>query len=229
MKVNKKPCHVIQVFSCSYEYDKKYRSYDSRKDYVDWKGEVSSGTSAGGDEVVISRSCFEKVEGVLGDLVILIDNNFHTFEDYLNLLKLNDQRCDDEGQLKQYYEKHLARQRNLIFGSVKPFGQHLEIFEIRFDKEIELFLNWDYWNVGEPRRENFKIAELKEGVPVNILIDGKRDFSLSGRRKRIYIENNYIIEYKGVFDTVSVLNENKVFSHKVPDDLKEVNLLRPLR
>lgn len=228
MKLNKKPCHVIQIFSCSYEYDKKYRNYDLRKSYVGWKSEISSRTSVE-SEVMISRDSYEKITGVLEDLVVLIDDNFYTYDDYLNLLKLNDQRCDDDAQLKQYYERHRARQKSLFLGALGSRAQNIEIFKIRLEDEVELFLNWDYWNVGEPKRENYKIAALKEGVPVNILIDGKRDFSLTGRRKRVYLENNYIIEYKGVFETVSVLNENRVFSKKVPDTMKEVNLLKHLR
>ncbi|MBL6447960.1 hypothetical protein JMN32_16710 [Fulvivirga sp. 29W222] len=229
IKLNEKPCHVIQVFSCSYEYDKKFREYGSRKDYVKWKDELSSGTTVG-EEVVINRDCYENREGVLRDLIVLVDNNFNTYEDYLNLLKLNDQlHGDNTTQLEQSYKIYLRQQKGLLLGAAKPWAQGVEIFKLRFGGAIELFLNWDYWNVGEPKRQNYKIAELKEGVPVNILIDGKRDFSLSGRRKRVYIENNYIIEYKGIHDQVWVLDDHKVFTKKVPNKCKEVNLLKHLK
>lgn len=40
-KINSKPFHVIQVFSNSYHYDKEYKEFETRKEWVKWKKEIN--------------------------------------------------------------------------------------------------------------------------------------------------------------------------------------------
>lgn len=230
MKVNKKPVHVIQAFCNSYEYDKLFKDFDSRKAYVQWKQQIPSETIIARDssEVFIHENYFGQPAGKLEDLLIITDYNITSYEDYLNLLLINNESIDPELNYDNY-QKYLQQRQHVWVGKLSPAFKAWKIFTIRMEEAIELYLNWNYWTVGEPKRENFKLAELRTNQPVHVIMDGKRDFSLTGRRKRTFIENNYIIEYKGCFQDI-IITENKVSSTKeIPTNTKEINLLKHIK
>jgi hypothetical protein len=81
-------------------------------------------------------------------------------------------------------------------GSIKP--RSFEIFNIkRSSKDVfELFLNYDRneFAIGIPKRKNHKIAELKPGIFLRYLVNGKSDFTMTGRKQRTYYEYEYIFE-----------------------------------
>jgi hypothetical protein len=219
---------VIQIFTNSYIYDKEYKNYDSRKEYVEWKTELQS-KSFVGKKVKINKNGYENRTGIIKNLVILIDNNYNSFEDFLQLKRLNKEYCNDIESSKKIYNKQSQKTQNLMLGNLGKHKLEIDIFKLRLDENIELFINWDYWKIGNPIRENFKIAELKENQPINIKIDGKRDFSMSKGKKRTFIENNYIIEYKGIINEIEISKDNETFAKKIPTNMKEINLMKYLK
>ncbi len=223
---NLKPFHVIQIFSNSYHYDKEYKEFETRKEWVKWKKEIVSSTQIEDKTVLVTQKNYEKQGGSSPNLVILLDSNFYTEEDKIYLSKL-----DSNYNRYKYYKKE---KQQLIFSTLSNRKIDLEIFKIRQNettKEIELFFHWNYWKMGGSERESFKLSELKVNKPINIKTDGRQDFSMSGRRKRTFIENNYIIEYKGIFSQIEIIKEDKIFYKQLPnlEAMKEINLMKHLK
>jgi hypothetical protein len=225
MILNTQPCHIIQVFKNSYEYDKKFKNFDSRKAIVQWKSDIPSNTKIA-ESIVLNQNAFDNAEGTLDNLVVLIDDNFYSFEDYKMQLILSDDNLSDEIQIQLNYNKQKQARKSVVLGKLSNKFKDFEIFKIKQEQEIELHLNWDIWTVGEPERFNFKIADLKINQPIQVIIDGKRDFSLTGRRKRTFIENNFIIEYKGIFEQVQLQSNPETFFKTIPTQAKEINLMK---
>jgi hypothetical protein len=106
-----------------------------------------------------------------------------------------------------------------------------EIFEFRraMDGVFELWLNYSNM-IGVPKRENHKIAELRKGKPVRYMINGKDDFSLSGRLQRTFYEFDYIIEYLGRAGKIEYRPESDIYTSKIPpSDCKTINERKILR
>lgn len=93
-----------------------------------------------------------------------------------------------------------------LFCFTRPGRPSFEIFRIHKTETgiIELYLNYEAnaGSIGIPKRENHKIAELKQNKPIRYKINGKSDATLSGRKQRTYVEFDYIIEYLGQADAV---------------------------
>jgi hypothetical protein len=192
---------------------------------VQWKSEIPSNTKIA-ESIVLNQNAFDNTAGTLENLVILIDDNFYSYEDYKVQLTLSDEMLHDETQIQLNYNKQKQARKSVVFGKLGNQFKDFEIFKIKQEQEIELHLNWDIWTVGEPERFNFKIADLKINQPIQVIIDGKRDFSLTGRRKRTFIENNFIIEYKGIFEQVVLQPNQEIFYKIIPTQAKEINLMK---
>lgn len=67
------------------------------------------------------------------------------------------------------------------------------------EDQYELFLDYTSNSslLGMPQRSDHKIAELRPGHPVRLRINGKSDFTLSGRKQRTYFEFDHIFEWVG--------------------------------
>jgi len=170
------PFHVIQVFSNSYEYDKLYKDFNDRKELVQWKNDIQSNTNVA-EKLILNETAFQNKIGNLGDLVVLVDRNFNSWEDFLLLQRLNNDIEMDNEINQQNYKKALAQRIDVIFGQLEKNAPSFEIFKLKRASEIELWLNWDYWTVGTPERSNFKIAELKLNQKVIECISNEQKLS----------------------------------------------------
>jgi hypothetical protein len=83
-----------------------------------------------------------------------------------------------------------------------PFG----IFKLEKNQENNFTLHLGYsenkFNIGVPGRDNHQIAELKPHQPIRYRINGKSDFTLSGRKQRTFNEFDYFIEYLGRVESI---------------------------
>lgn len=61
-----------------------------------------------------------------------------------------------------------------------------QIFRLIEAEHLEIHLVNSYFNVGEPARGDFKLANLIPGRPVEILINGKIDHTATQYRSRLY-------------------------------------------
>jgi hypothetical protein len=105
----------------------------------------------------------------------------------------------------------------------------LDIFDLKFESELEIFLHYDYFEVDIPERDNFKICSLKMNQPVEIKIKGKTDLSMSSGRERIFKQQSYILEYAGDFSSCKLLKEpvDGVTKH-IRSQRKIIDLMKPL-
>lgn len=63
--------------------------------------------------------------------------------------------------------------------------------------KMELHFQWNYFTVGDPERDAMKVGELETGKSLEFRVNGKRDFSLSSRRDRSYLEQSYWLQHLG--------------------------------
>src|SRR5690606_33919162 len=83
----------------------------------------------------------------------------------------------------------------------------LHIFKLKKEGELVLFLKYGYFEVGIPKRNEFKLCELRLNEPVEIKINGKTDSSLTSRRERVFKEQFYIFHFLGQFSGCTLLRE----------------------
>lgn len=89
-----------------------------------------------------------------------------------------------------------------------------DIFKLKFDTESQLDITLNYhahaFSIGEPSRNNHKIYSLKPGNSIRYRINGKSDFTMSGRKERTYAEYDYIFEWLGRADCIEFVTEDKI-------------------
>jgi hypothetical protein len=108
-------------------------------------------------------------------------------------------------------------------------ANRLEIFKIFGKDPIELHLEWSYFHVGDPSRDHMKLCYLVPGKAYEIRINGKTDFSLTGRRPRHYLEQIFVVEHLGIFSEYTPISDSKkIHSNKLPELRKVIDLRKPL-
>jgi hypothetical protein len=88
-------------------------------------------------------------------------------------------------------------------------NQSLSLPPLKFNLEDEktlIHFHWDYFHVGDPSRDDMKIASLSPGKNLEFKINGKRDFSLTDRRPRSYLEQDFLIVNHGTVQTWQVMD-----------------------
>jgi hypothetical protein len=99
--------------------------------------------------------------------------------------------------------------------SLPPLKFHLE------EEKTLIHFHWDYFHVGDPSRDDMKIASLSRGKTLEFKINGKRDFSLTDRRPRSYLEQDFLIVNHGPVHTWQVMDsafaKRKIEIDKVVD------------
>ena len=90
-----------------------------------------------------------------------------------------------------------------------------EIFELKKTNAegIEVWLKYAE-TIGIPKRESHKIADLKIGKPIRFKINGKDDFTMTGRKQRVFSEFDYTLEYLGRIDKIDYTELNKIETTK---------------
>lgn len=199
----KRPIHIIQVFTNSYTYGKDEKSFSgSRKDYATWKNSVHSTSGFIENDILkLNKSAFDSTTDFAGNALLLIDNNHGPIQRSQQI---------DVGEISR---------RDFTWG----------IFRFRQKEQIEVELEWDYWTIGIPKRERFKLFHLVKGKPIELKINGKRDYTYSSRQQRIFIERNYVLAYLGTVEEVEFLDDWAFECVKeIPKERKLVDLLKVL-
>ncbi|MBB2145475.1 hypothetical protein GM921_08275 [Pedobacter sp. LMG 31464] len=202
--VLKKPIQVIQLFRNINTYGKEEKSFDDRKEKIAWKP-IQSTAGYVKDEVVhLPESIVEQPNFEHFDLLLIIDDNFHTSQNVV------------------YTEK-----KNLCFR--RNSQNKFDFLQLKLDDKIELYLKPGYFEVGDPPRSEFKVCELTKDKPISIKINGKRDASLTWRRERTFVEQEYIFHYLGDFKECVVVKEPFPTTVKtIPTIIKTIDLTKTL-
>jgi len=195
----RRPVAVFQVFRNINIYEKTEKSFDDRKAKSEWSKLSSKSGHVINDELYLPEQIISNPDLATCDLITMEDDNVPNPQQGYN-------RC-----------LHLAR------------TSKFDIFEIKKKDDIELHLKYGYFEVGIPRRENFKLGEIKRNKPIEIKINGKTDSSLTSRRARVFKEQAYIFDYIGDFNKCKILREPYDFTVKqVPAERKVIDLIKQL-
>ncbi len=104
------------------------------------------------------------------------------------------------------YCKHST---SLTFDIFKMLSEQPGIFN------LQLNYSDNQLAIGIPERDNHKIAELKINKPVRYKLNGKSDFTMTGRKQRTFVEYDYLIEYLGQADKVVFKDWKSMKTNKI--------------
>lgn len=149
--------------------------------------------------------------------------------DDCDLLILNDYNRD--------YARQLSLKRDNSVYTFVRFLQHpqpYEIFRLGYGEQgLELFLDYSHnsYYIGFPKRDDYKIANLRLNYPVRVSLNGKTDTTVSGSpRPRTYKVFEYIFIYLGKFQQFQFICQSKLQQLKyIPSSrAKHINLTKIL-
>ena len=85
------------------------------------------------------------------------------------------------------------------------------LFEFKFAEEETVDI-WVRFNslFNTPERSNHKIAALQPGMAVRYKVNGKSDFTLSGRKQRTYLECDYVLQNLGLVEKIEYKDPGKI-------------------
>lgn len=205
------------------------KSYSDRKELTEWKKEINSKSGYLEDgKLTLAKSDYNP-DLLNCDLIVL--NDFNS-DSEIEAIKRQNQRwqkdlIDFETRTDGQIWANLKQVQyfNLV-GSQRKF----EIFQLKKNEDqIELHLLYDLYEIGEPKRENFKLCNLEVGVPLEIKINGKLDHSMSRGRERSYKEHCYIFYLIGETDEFELAREPFAGIVKsIPEPIKKVDLMKEL-
>lgn len=210
------PKTVLQVFHNVISFGKEENNAASREALCRWQetilsrsGEVKGGSLALPQELLAYRQRFER-----SDLLILNDCN----------------NAEDVGKRVPLHEEIDASGVTLL--QLGSRCVDYEIFQLnRGETGLELHLAYSRHAsyIGAPCRSDYRLACLKPGDILRVTINGKLDFSASGRRARSYQVRDYLIQYLGDIDSYTFLPESAPPTDKRPPlqqarhvDLREI-------
>ncbi len=201
MKLNTSK-HVIQIFNNSYTYLKNEKSFNDRKHKAKWDKNISSKIGYVENQTLFISENDVRFLPISGNSIFLIDQN-------------TSQKKEDG-----YYAVSDILSSNCLW----------EILRFKQKETIEIHLVWEYFQLGYPQRESFKLSNLEINKPIEIKINGKRDGTGSSRGERVFIEKNYIIVYLGEILAIERIgDENFPTLKKIPKHRKLINLLKNIR
>ncbi len=211
------PKWVLQVFTLVVPYTKEEKSFEDRKDRSQWNSYTGSSTS----QLKVNPDT-EETELTL--------SSEHTFLDIMenDLIVLND--SNDESDFGSIHFYNLNKKHGNI-----PFS----IFKLQKSKtlndsgglelELELHLNYNETTIGDPKRENFKIANLLPGKTIEVKVNGKFDFSMTGRRERTYKEQIFRFQLCGPVSSIEFARVSpNSWVKKIPQPNKIIDLMKQL-
>lgn len=214
-----RPVKVLQVFRNINIYGKLKKSLDDRKSELEWTYIESKSGHVKDGQLFLPASIKTNPDAVSCDLITLEDDNQPQIftSAHLQFRKLL-------AFIPRLPDPPLA---NHCFNLARP--NNLDIFELRLESELELYLQYGYFEVGIPKRSNFMLCEVRLGQPVEIKINGKRDTTLTGGAERVFKEQHYVFHYLGDFASAVLLREPFESTRKyVPEERKVVDLIKQL-
>ncbi|MCH1911997.1 hypothetical protein L9Z41_18125 [Leptospira noguchii] len=177
-----KPKIVIQIYKSRLVLSKEDRGFQNRP-VLKWPDHIESSTTKIEDSCVrfISSLDFSTTES-------FTNSEFLVALDYHPETKIPKNQFYDDLDEVSFNSSNLSRFKFDIFE-----------FEKMTSDQVNLFFNGT--NLGVPKRQSFQIASLSPNSPVRIKINWKSDFSFSRGKERQFYELDYIVEFKGIFET----------------------------
>lgn len=197
---------VVQVYHKHMVYHKDLKSFEDRKDLSAWKSELHSKSAfLENGKLMMTRDDFQ-TEFTDADILLVKD---------VNVLESSRKKVEQLSQINAFR-----------FSS----PGYYEIFQLKKKEAgIALSLNYDAYNIGEPKRDNFQLCYLELDKPVEIKINGKLDHTLTRGKERTFQEHHYIFHCLGQVDEIELLRSPADgINKKIPQPQKTVDLLKVL-
>lgn len=196
----KKSVKVIQLFKIINIYTKAEKSFELRKDQMRWSDVNSKSGYTMEKELFLPETLLDKIDFHLCEMILISDN-----------------------VSSPYTECALGENQYFL---PAPFYR-FDIFEIK--KNLDIFLRYNKYDIGIPIRDDFKLATLKPGIPLEIKINGKSDYTMSAGKERTYKDQQYILVYYGDFHRATILKEPfQAIKKTIPQVRKVIDLIKPL-
>ena len=182
---------IIQIFKAKGVYDKANYNAENRKLFDDAAQSIKSENGYLDNTTLFLPDDFIESQEIKSPKLILLydyvgDSINQSFSDSISLLSFRD--------------THIPR----------PF----DIFKISKSENdsFELFIDYHTHatQIGIPARENHKICELRKNEPVRYKINGKSDFTFTGRKQRTFYEFDYLIEWIGTADNIDFKTQEEI-------------------
>lgn len=196
---------LLQIYRMVHEYGKDEKSFADRRHKLAWRD-------------IVSRTGYVENGELFLPQEITGDPKFGN----CGLITLEDQ--DDVTPQRQWklINGKYHKGDNHCFNLHHP--NRYELFGLDKDP-LELWLRYQYWLVGDPSRQDFKLADLEGDQAVEVKINGKIDSSYG----RYFVERIYIFHYLGEFAGCKLFDGSEGARVKqVPPNRKLVDLWKPL-
>lgn len=203
---------VIQILKSATRIEKPDYSTETRRILDQWGESFDSKTGYLKDRtLILPTPAKQELELKTAELVIIQDiKGFDPF-----LVEKSWEKTNLPNWFKDGRKSHLlSTNRQLSCFNQLTGLRAFEIFKIGRNKSgtFDLHLNYsaNKFHIGTPEREDHKIAELKLNKPIRYKVNGKSDFTMSGRKQRTFVEYDYIFEYLGQADNLEFRDLNKI-------------------
>lgn len=210
---------IIQVYKLSSNIKKPEYNNEIRERLMQWPKSLYSHTGSIKNQKLILP--IEKKDEV-NNAGLLILHDVVDFDPELIENALLPER------FKNYSRNGIIHNNPELYVFKHPSTTHsFQIFKLeKAGESYNLFLNYSNSDIfiGQPERDDHKIAELRKNKPVRYRINGKNDFSASGRRQRSYMEYDYIIEYSGTVYELEFKDRHQINCEKHPQ-VNDVKLI----
>jgi hypothetical protein len=119
------------------------------------------------------------------------------------------------------HKKYMLYVNDQIIGGYKQAGS-LNLGFLKIEKEqagsfnLHLHYSRHPMEIGVPERDDHMFANVKTGKAVRYRLNGKSDFTMSGRKARGFAEFDFIIEYSGQAEKVVFEQPAKIETVKKP-------------
>lgn len=183
--------HVIQIFKSFSRIEKPEYNHEKREKINNWNNTISSKNGYYENGIIHLPIHLQNKIGLKTEKLIII-------QDVKNI------------DLPKLLPAHKS------FESFKTISKkcNFEIFKFRENENQLLDIELDYSNnefyIGIPKRNDHKIAELKLNSPIRYQLNGKSDFTMSGRKQRTFTEYDYVIQYLGKAEKIKFEAFNKI-------------------
>lgn len=208
---------VIQIYKSKEIFTKSTYTPENRKRFHDLEISLNSTQGFLEDETLVLPIDYKNLPDVKAANLIIIQD-IEGWESFLMNKNLENINLPD--WLKKSRREFLISDNKNFFALRQLSNpKAFEIFKLhKSDKDTyELFIDYvsNSMRIGIPERENHKICELKQSKPIRYKINGKSDFTMTGRKGRTFYEFDFIIEWLGTAEKVEFRELNKINKTKI--------------
>ncbi len=192
---------VFQVLRSIQFFGKAHKTAARQFPFIQWQPIAATNGTVVSDTLYLSRQIVDDKRFEHSDILVFIDSSSHSFT-----------------PANHTFASYLLSHQNSEI--------EIDFLQLMKKEKCSLWLHYHQSTIGLPERENFRLCHLKKNEAVEVLINGKFDFSLAARTQRTYLEQKYSVSYLGDFDTFEI--SKTTFDKQPENNPKKVIDLRKI-